>query len=155
MSIIAKPKDKNLYKVDLLGTDFGPVDFFRLPFDVKMAANGFKDTSNPASLQLGGSGENVASMVDYMLRRNRDRFSAMENEAKDLIPGLKSLSISTPNPQTKKTFFSIGGICCSFSCDSSQTLNHCNLRTGMRCLLTLSCLLHFVFYQVVKLLFTE
>lgn len=102
MSVSAKKNHQHLYETKLDGTDFAPVAFFRLPFDVKMQADGFKDTPNAADLKLGARGENVAAMVDYMLRRNRDRFDAMLKEARELIPGLQSLSISTPTPQTRR-----------------------------------------------------
>jgi AAA domain, putative AbiEii toxin, Type IV TA system len=84
------------------GSDFAPVAFFRLPFDVKMSAGGFADRADAVGLHLGSSGENVAAMVDFMLRRSRSRFDAMESEAKELIPGLQSLSVSTPNSQTRR-----------------------------------------------------
>ena len=93
---------KAFYEATLTGTDFTPVVFFRLPYDVRMTADGFADSTNAADLRLGSSGENVAAMVDFMLRRTRDRFDAMEAAARKLVPGLQSLSISTPKPQTRR-----------------------------------------------------
>ena len=99
-----KPEAKNPghYTMELQGSDFAPVAFFRLPYDVTMSASGFADSANAASLQLGPAGENVAAMVDFMLRRARDRFDAMQAEARELIPGLQSLSVSTPDPQMRR-----------------------------------------------------
>jgi hypothetical protein len=111
MGVSARPNHQHLYETKLHGTDFIPVAFFRLPFDVKMSANGFTDTPNAVDLQLGSNGENVAAMVDYILRRNRDRFDSMEKEARELIPGLQSLSISTPTPQTRRLDLVMEGGC--------------------------------------------
>jgi len=93
------------------GSDFAPVAFFRLPYDVKMTANGFTDAANGTGLGLGSSGENVAAMVDFMLRRARDRFDAMEAEARELIPGLQSLRVATPNAQTRRLDLVMEGGC--------------------------------------------
>ncbi len=90
------------YSMELQGSDFSPVAFFRLPYDVKMSADGFPDAANAIGLRLGAAGENVAAMVDYMLRRARERFDAMQAEARELIPGLQSLSVSTPQPQSRR-----------------------------------------------------
>lgn len=90
------------YEIELQGSDFTPVAFFRLPHDVKMSAKGFTDSANATGLELGPAGENVAAMVDFMLRRARDRFDAMQAEARELIPGLQSLNVSTPDPQTRR-----------------------------------------------------
>ena len=87
---------------ELNGADFTPVSFFRLPYDVPMTADGFSDTANPSVLGLGENGENVAAMIDFMLRRARTRFDALETEARTLIPGLQSLNISTPTPETRR-----------------------------------------------------
>jgi len=95
-------KDASQYTTELDGFDFSPVAFFRLPFDVRMTSVGFTDTEDATKLELGTGGENVASMVDYMLRRARSRFDAMEAEARQLIPGLQSLSISTPTPDKRR-----------------------------------------------------
>ena len=90
------------YTLRLNGLDFAPVEFFRLPYDVRMTAKGFVDSANVTEMPLGASGENVAAMVDFMLRRARNRFDAMEAEAKELIPGLQSLHVATPEPQTRR-----------------------------------------------------
>lgn len=81
---------------------FEPVAFFRLPFDIKMSSKGFEDVAHANRLDLGSSGENVAGMIDYMLRRNRNRFDAMLVEARQLIPGLQSLSVSTPKAEIRR-----------------------------------------------------
>ena len=94
--------DRVLYQTTGSGPGFEPVVFFRLPYDVKMTAVGFNDSTGAMDLRLGPNGENVAAMVDFMLRRSRARFDAMEAEARTLIPGLQSLSVSTPNPQTRR-----------------------------------------------------
>jgi len=90
------------YMMDLDGFDFTPVAFFRLPYDVKMSADGFPDSHKAGQLELGTKGENVAAMVDFMLRRSRDRFDAMLTEARELIPGLQSLNVSTPEAQSRR-----------------------------------------------------
>lgn len=90
------------YTQRLDGSDFAPVEFFRLPYDVKMTANGFVDSAKVIDMRLGANGENVAAMVDFMLRRARNRFDAMEAEARELIPGLQSLHVATPEPQTRR-----------------------------------------------------
>lgn len=90
------------YTLQLDGPDFAPVEFFRLPYDVKMTANGFVDSAKAIDMQLGMNGENVAAMVDFMLRRARSRFDAMEADARELIPGLQSLNVTTPQPQARR-----------------------------------------------------
>ena len=81
---------------------FEPVALFRLPFDIKMSSKGFEDVAHANRLELGSSGENVAAMIDYMLRRARDRFDLMVVEARKLIPGLQSLSVSTPKADVRR-----------------------------------------------------
>ena len=94
----------NAYRIglDQQEPDFAPVAFFRLPYDVKMSADGFQDSKSSNQLRLGTLGENVAAMIDYMLRRSRERFDAMEKEARLLIPGLQSINISTPKAQIRQ-----------------------------------------------------
>ena len=96
------PRPSNRYVMELQGSDFTPVAFFRLPYDVAMTSGGFADSQNAVGLQLGQKGENVPAMVDFMLRRVRDRFDAMQAEARELIPGLQSLNVSTPQPQLRR-----------------------------------------------------
>ena len=94
--------NKPLYKTTIAGLDFTPIEFFRLPYDVKVSANGFAESATAVDFRLGSKGENVAAMVDFMLRRSRDRFDAMEAEARVLIPGLQSLRVSTPQAQARR-----------------------------------------------------
>ena len=100
--VSAPQRGQGLYETKRSDPGFEPVVFFRLPYDVQMTANGFKDSTGAMDLRLGQNGENVAAMVDFMLRRSRTRFDAMEAEARTLIPGLQSLSVSTPQAQTRR-----------------------------------------------------
>lgn len=99
---LATHPGQGIYAKNGTSPQFVPVSFFRLPYDVKMTATGFVESQGISEARLGASGENVAAMADYMLRRSRANFDAMEAEARQLIPGLQSLSVSTPTAQSRR-----------------------------------------------------
>jgi predicted ATPase len=46
--------------------------------------------------QLGEFGENVPTLLDYLLRRDRQRFFSFVNVMRSLVPGLEDIDIATP-----------------------------------------------------------
>ncbi len=77
------------------------------PFKVQLPATG--PTMRTPGVQdhlgapeLASNGQNVAALVDWMLRRDRTRFFAFVDAACALIPGLKDLHISTPTAAERR-----------------------------------------------------
>ncbi len=52
--------------------------------------------------ELSPTGENVPTLVDYLLRRNRKRFNALVTTLRAQIPGLVDVNVATPDPQQRR-----------------------------------------------------
>ena len=52
--------------------------------------------------ELAPNGENVAALIDWMLRRDRTRFFGFVDAVRALVPGLKDLHISTPTAAERR-----------------------------------------------------
>ena len=75
----------------------GPAEIFRLPSDgIKTLCEGY-DANEEKALPIGSSGERIAALLDFFLRRDRQRFTLVENHLRELIPGLESIAIGTPD----------------------------------------------------------
>jgi predicted ATPase len=78
-----------------------PIQLFQLPSQgVVMESQGHNDDSGTPSINSDGT--NVPTLLDYYLRRDRDRFFATVNALKLLIPGLQDLTITTTTPNTRR-----------------------------------------------------
>ena len=74
---------------------------FRLPSEgITTLCHGYS-ASEEAILPIGSAGERIAALLDYLLRRDRRRFTLVENQLRELIPGLVSIDIGTPSPQLR------------------------------------------------------
>jgi AAA domain, putative AbiEii toxin, Type IV TA system len=76
------------------------IEFFRLPSSgATCSSTGFPDSSHVIPLNEDGS--NLASVLDYMLRKDRKRFLGLVAALEKLIPGFEDLLIDTPNANTR------------------------------------------------------
>lgn len=72
-----------------------PVAMFRLrPDYLSRSYQGLPDTQGPP--QLGLQGEFLSTLLDYFLRKDRDRFFAVVNAMKELVPGLADIRVPVP-----------------------------------------------------------
>ncbi len=51
---------------------------------------------------LGGLGENVASLLDYLLRRDRNRFLQVVQALRHYVPGLEEIEVATPDASRRR-----------------------------------------------------
>lgn len=82
------------------GQSLQDVSFFMLP----SAGVACRDQGFPQSvkeLPLGDKGQHLASVLDYMLRKDRKRFDGVVATLRDLVPGFEDLVVDTPDPQTR------------------------------------------------------
>ncbi len=76
------------------------VEMFRLPsYGLKCHDQGFSEPID--KLPLGESGEHTASVLDYLLRKDRKRFDGIVATLRDLVPGFMDLAIDTPNAKLR------------------------------------------------------
>lgn len=79
---------------------------FNLPSDgPSMNSPGVADTKGPPGLLE--QGDNVPALLDYFLRRDRQRFFKFVDESVRYIPGLKDIQIATPSPDLRRIDLSI------------------------------------------------
>ncbi len=82
------------------GTLLEGIAFFHLPSaGVACRDEGFPDSVK--ELPLGHQGERLASVLDYMLRKDRRRFDGVVATLRELVPGFEDLAIDTPHPQSR------------------------------------------------------
>lgn len=83
-----------------LTDSLGPVLFLRLtPGGVPMTCAGQPDGAGPPSIQPDGGG--VPALLDFLLRRDRDRYDDFVNAMKKLVPGLETVNVLTPSKETR------------------------------------------------------
>jgi predicted ATPase len=76
------------------------IEFFRLPSNgAACRSQGFPDSS--ASMPLNEDGSNMASVLDYMLRKDRKRFLGVVSALEKLLPGFEDLLIQTPDANSR------------------------------------------------------
>lgn len=84
----------------LLGGD-APKNIVRLSLPVNgpsMEAPGLKDGSDAPPID----GDSFPSFVDWLLRRDRKRFSSLVDALRAHIPGLQDLLVGVPDPRTRR-----------------------------------------------------
>jgi len=102
-----------------------PANYFQLPpTGVSMVSPGYRDEGDPPSLE--STGQNVAGMIDYLLRRDEERFASIRSSLSSLVPGVTSLKIATPDPSSRRVDFVFG---------KNLTLPAESTSTGVRLLL--------------------
>lgn len=76
------------------------IEFFRLPSSgAGCRSVGFPDSST--AIPLNEDGSNLASVLDFMLRKDRKRFLGLVAALEKLIPGFEDLIIDTPDANTR------------------------------------------------------
>ena len=87
----------------------------------------------PGTPQFGARGENVPAVVDYFLRRDRERFDSFVSTLKERIPGLEDVGVETPNAAQRHLELVVDG---GFRVPADQT------SAGVRMLLFFVALAH-------------
>ena len=89
-------------KVDPRGHNpLDSTEVFQLPADgVVMESGGHSDQGDAP--RLASDGANVAAVLDYYFRRDRERFNSIEEALRSLVPGLESLVPGTPQPASRR-----------------------------------------------------
>jgi predicted ATPase len=78
----------------------GDVGFFQLPSTgISMISQGSSDSSGVPYLGHDGSG--VPNFLDYLVRRDRSRFDDIVAMLRKLIPGMESIEIDHPTPESR------------------------------------------------------
>jgi energy-coupling factor transporter ATP-binding protein EcfA2 len=86
--------------------DLRPASLIHLPSGgVRMEGGGHPDDQGPQP--VGGEGEGVPGLLDYLLRRDRPRFFQVVETMRRLVPGLEDLEIATPRPENRRIEFVI------------------------------------------------
>lgn len=78
-----------------------PSVIYRLPSEgTQIQSSGLADTAGPPP--LGPKGENLAALLDYVYRHDHDRYVDFVEAMKGLVPGLKMIRISFPDPSSRR-----------------------------------------------------
>jgi predicted ATPase len=86
----------------------GSVELFRLPSaGIPMESTGLADQKGAP--QLAMNGQNLAAFLDYLLRKDRQRFDQIQQTLRPLVPGFEEIHISTPAPEKRSVSFLIEG----------------------------------------------
>lgn len=96
-----QPNDRQRHiDLDDQTPSIGPVWFFRLPSEgVSCSHDGFAEAVK--ELALGVEGESLASVLDYMLRKDRKKFDGVITTLRKLVPGFEDLAIDTPDAKSR------------------------------------------------------
>ena len=82
----------------------------RLPSEgVPMKSTGVVDPTNAAAPNLEPAGTSLATLMDYLLRRDRKRFETIQATLRDLVPGFEEIRISVPEPAERWLSWLIDG----------------------------------------------
>ncbi len=78
-----------------------PVAFYILPAEgVRLLGSGLPDSAGPPVIDTAG--EQIPALLDYFLRRDRDRFNAVVAAMKKRVPGLADIHVGTPDPAKRR-----------------------------------------------------
>jgi len=76
------------------------ISFFQLPSSGVVCQHpGFAESVE--ELTLGEQGQHLASVLDYMLRKDRKRFDGVVSTLRELVPGFEDLAVDTPDPESR------------------------------------------------------
>ena len=67
-----------------------------------MQSDGYPDEAG--ARQLGQDGSGVPSLMDYLLRRDRERFFGAVATMRHLIEGLQDVQLATPEPSSRRLY---------------------------------------------------
>lgn len=82
-----------------------PARLFELPAQgIATECEGFKESEQ---LDVATDGARVAALLDYLLRKDRNRFFSVIESLKKFVPGLEDLDIETPSPESRRIDFVI------------------------------------------------
>lgn len=85
---------------------FQPIAFYWLPSTgIQMQSSGYADVGDPPIIIENGS--NIPTLLDHLLRRDRDRFDDFVITMRDLVPGLEKVEIATPDASSRRIDFII------------------------------------------------
>ena len=77
----------------------GHVGLYQLPSSgIELTSRGHEGSLPP---DLGEKGERVATLLDYLLRRDRKRFDQILEALRKHIPGLEDIGVSTPSAEVR------------------------------------------------------
>ena len=83
-------------------TTLRPAGFYQLPSQgVPMRSSGITDRPGKPP-PLGQDGSNLPAFLDYLLRRDRDRFFQILAALRELVRGIEDVRISTPEPSERR-----------------------------------------------------
>ena len=112
----------------------GSAAIFKLPSQgIPMESAGAADTNQKGAPPLQADGGNVAAFIDYLLRKDRQRFDKMQSSLRQLVPGFEEIRISTPSPEKRSI---------SLSIEEGFEIPGSSLSTGVRMLLFFVALAH-------------
>lgn len=95
-----KTGKRRIRRDDSPAPSIGQVSFFRLPSSgVVCRHEGFSDTVK--KLPLNERGDQLAALLDYMLRNDRKRFDGVVATLQDLVAGFEDLLVPTPDAKTR------------------------------------------------------
>ena len=78
-----------------------PTVLYQLPSQgVPMTSGGYSDEGEPP--EIGTEGTSIPALLDYLLRRDRERFFAVVKVMRDLVDGLEEIEIGTPQPDRRR-----------------------------------------------------
>lgn len=78
-----------------------PAVLYQLPSGgVQLRCRGYPDHQKPPP--LGEAGENIAALLDYLLRRDRISFDRYVSDVKNYIPGLSDIQLGTPGESDRE-----------------------------------------------------
>lgn len=112
----------------------GSSEIFKLPSQgIPMESAGVAEEPRKGAPQLMVDGANLAAFLDYLLRKNRQRFDQIQSTLRGLIPGFDEISISTPSPDRRAISLKVE--------DGYEIAGH-RLSTGVRMLFFFVALAH-------------
>jgi predicted ATPase len=100
--------------VETLADPHNPWDgssaLFRLPSQgIPMESAGVSDQDQKGAPPLRTDGANVAAFIDYLLRKDRQRFDLLQEALRQRVPGLEEIRIATPAPAQRAISLAIEG----------------------------------------------
>jgi predicted ATPase len=92
------------------GVFHGSAEIFKLPSEgIPMVSTGIAEEPGKGAPPLAVKGENLAPLLDYLLRKDRNRFDQIQAALRNLVPGLEEIRIATPTPDKRAISLQIDG----------------------------------------------
>lgn len=88
----------------------GSVGLFRLPSEgIAMKSPGVADDPKTGAPRLDRGGANIAALMDYLLRKDRKRFEAIQAALRLSVPGFEEIRIGVPTTEDRSLSWVING----------------------------------------------